>query len=87
MPFSCVWKSHASNRPFPSYFGPHYDSEASCKVFIMIISFHSYANKTNFHNKNSEMAYSLGTNITAKHRNVPHAAEFRSLASLNSKQC
>ena len=33
------------NRPFPSYFEPHYESEASCKVFIMKISFYSYAKK------------------------------------------
>ena len=26
----------------------HYESEAKCKVFIMKIIFHSYANKTNF---------------------------------------
>ena len=36
------------NGPFPSCCEPHYKSEAKCKVFIMIISFHSYANKTNF---------------------------------------
>ena len=34
------------NRPFPSYFEPTYESEAKCKVFVMKISFHSYANKT-----------------------------------------
>ena len=37
------------NRPFPSCFEPHYESEAKCKVFVKEISFHSYANKTNFH--------------------------------------
>ena len=60
-----------TNRPFPSCLEPHYESEAKCKVFVMKISFHSYANKTNFHMKsfalslafievhsNSEMAYS-----------------------------
>ena len=36
------------NTPFPSCFEPHYESEPQCKVFIMKISFHSYANKTNF---------------------------------------
>ena len=30
---------------------PHYESEAKCKVFVMKISFHSYANKANFHMK------------------------------------
>ena len=36
------------NRPFPSCFEPRYESEAKCKVFIMKLSFRSYANKTNF---------------------------------------
>ena len=59
------------NRLFPSCLH-HYKSEARCKVFVMKISFHSYANKTNFYMKsftlsfafynevhsNSEMAYS-----------------------------
>ena len=40
-----------SNRPFPSCFEPHYESEASCIVFIIEISFHSQANKTNFNMK------------------------------------
>ena len=40
-----------NNRPFPSCFEPHYESEAKCKGFLMKISFHSYANKTNFHLK------------------------------------
>ena len=40
------------NKPFPSCFEPHYESEAKCKVFVLLkISFHSYANKTNFHMK------------------------------------
>ena len=39
------------NRPFPSCFEPHYESEAKCKVFVLKISFHSYGNKTNFHMK------------------------------------
>ena len=39
------------NRPFPSCFEPHYESEAKCKAFIMKISFHSHANKTKFHLK------------------------------------
>ena len=39
------------NRPFPSCCEPHYESEAKCKVFIMKISFHSYANKTEFQMK------------------------------------
>ena len=35
-------------RPFPSCFEPHYVSETKCKVYIMKISFHSYANKLIF---------------------------------------
>ena len=46
-----VHSHQLQNRPFPSYFEPHYESEAKCKVFVMKISFHSYANKTNFHMK------------------------------------
>ena len=37
-----------ANRPFPSCFEPHYESEAKCKVFVRKIYFHSYANKTYF---------------------------------------
>ena len=40
-----------TKKPFPSYFEPHYENEALCIVFIMKISFQSYANKTNFHMK------------------------------------
>ena len=39
------------NRPFSSWFEPHCESEATCKVFITKISFQSYANKANFHMK------------------------------------
>ena len=44
------------NRPFPSCFEPHYESEAKCKVFVMKISFLSNANKTNFHMKSFALA-------------------------------
>ena len=40
-----------SNRPFPSCFVPHSESEVLCIVFIMTISLHLYANKINFHRK------------------------------------
>ena len=43
-------EANANNRPFPSCCEPHYESEGKCKVFVMKISFHSYANKTNFEN-------------------------------------
>ena len=36
------------NRPFPTCFKPHYESEASCIVLIMQISFHSNAKKNEF---------------------------------------
>ena len=39
------------NRPFPSYSELHYESEAKCIVYVMKISFHLYANKTNFYMK------------------------------------
>ena len=42
--------------PFPSCFEPHYESEAKCKVFVLKISFHSNANKTNFHMKSFALA-------------------------------
>ena len=37
------------NWPFPSCVEPHCKIEAKCLVFIIKISFHSYANQTNFH--------------------------------------
>ena len=36
---------------FSSCFEPHNESEAKCKVFFMEVTFHSNANKTNFHMK------------------------------------
>ena len=45
-------RTNEVNRPFPSCFESHYESEAKCKVFIMKIKFYSYANNTNFHIKN-----------------------------------
>ena len=38
-------------------FEPHCESEALYIVFIMKISFHSYANKTNFHMKALPMRF------------------------------
>ena len=35
----------------PSCNEPHYESEAKCEVFIMKISFHSYAKNNNSHMK------------------------------------
>ena len=53
------------NRPFPSCFEPHYESEAKCKVFVMKISFHSYANKTNFHMKSFALSLAFMVRFTA----------------------
>ena len=36
-----------SNRSFPTCFEPHNESEAKCKILVVKVSFHSYANKTN----------------------------------------
>ena len=52
-------------RPFPSFFEPHYESEAKCKVFVMKISFHSYANKTNFHMKSFALSLAFIMRFTA----------------------
>ena len=43
-----LWGS-MHNRPVQRCLEPHYECEAKCEAFIMKISFHSYANKTNFH--------------------------------------
>ena len=53
------------NRPFPSCFEPHYESEAKCKVFVMKISFHSYANKTNFHLRSFALSLAFIVRFTA----------------------
>ena len=50
------------NRPFPSCFQPHRKNEAKCKVFIMKISFHFYANKTNFRMKSFALKIGFTTN-------------------------
>ena len=49
--FQLQSKGNLYNRPFPSCFEPHYESEVNCKAFIVKLSVHSYANKTNFHMK------------------------------------
>ena len=57
-----------TNRPLPICFEPHYESEAKCKVFVMKISFYSYANKTNFHMKSfaSSLAFIVRFTATRK---------------------
>ena len=56
-----------SIRPLPSYCEPHYESEAMSIVFIMNISFHSYAKKTTctFHIKSFAPSLTLITGFTA----------------------
>ena len=56
------------NRPFPSCFEPHYESEAKGKVFIMKISFHSYANKINFQMKSFALSLAFIMSLTATQR-------------------
>ena len=53
------------NWPFPSCCKPHYQSEAKCKVFIMEISFHSCANKTNFHMESFAISLAYKMRFTA----------------------
>ena len=57
-----------TNRSFTSCFEPHYESEAKCKVFIMKISYHSYANKTNFHIKSFTLGHGFKMKLTATRR-------------------
>ena len=53
------------NRPFPSCFEPHHESEAKCKVFVVKISFHSYANITNCHMKSFALSLAFIVRFTA----------------------
>ena len=53
------------NGPFPSCFEPHYESEAKSKVFVMKISFNSYANNTNFHMKSFALSLAFIVRFTA----------------------
>ena len=46
-------------RPSQSCFESHYESEALCTAFIMKISFHLNANKTNFHMKNFALNFAF----------------------------
>ena len=58
-------KLTTDNRPFPSCFEPHYESEVKCKVFVMKISFHSSVNKTNFHMKSFALSLAFIVRFTA----------------------
>ena len=65
--FSSPLVRNANNRPFSSCFKSHYESEASCTVFIMNISFHSYANKTIFHMKTLHLTFVMRLKATWKY--------------------
>ena len=66
-------KKYKINRPFPSCFEPHYESEAKCKVFFfMKISSHSYANKTNFIVRfTATWKWSIGFVCEESSKNIP----------------
>ena len=64
-PGVCAALQSNANRPFPNRFEPHYESKAKSKVFIMKISFHSNANKTNFYMKNFALSLALIMKFTA----------------------
>ena len=52
-------------RPFPSFFEPHCENNAKCKVFVMKISLHSYANKSNSHMESFELSLAFIMRFTA----------------------
>ena len=67
---SCVRRNR-----HPICFESHYESEASCIVYILKISLHSYANKTNFHDHMKCFVLSLGNGQLFHlypHRLFPH---------------
>ena len=67
--FCTVWDG-AFVRHFPSCFKPHRDSEVSCIVFVTKISFHSNANKINFHMKSFAICLTFVMLFKAS-RNLP----------------
>ena len=44
-------KISSTSRPFPSFPGPLHQNEVKCSAFDIEMIFHSYANKTHFHEK------------------------------------
>ena len=62
---SIAGKTVDPNKPFPSCFELHYESEAKCKVFVIKISFHSNVNKTNFHMKSFALSLASIMRFTA----------------------
>ena len=65
------------NRSFSSCCEPHYESEANCKVLIMKTSFHSYANKTNFHMKSFALSLTFMMRFTTTRKWPIEAGERR----------
>ena len=65
-----------ANRPFPSCFEPPYENEATCNVFVMKISFHSYANKTNYHMKRFALRLAFLVRFTATRKWPIYLLEF-----------
>ena len=61
---ACFYGLWQLNRPFPSCFKPHYESEVKGK-FFMKISFHSYANKTHFRMKSFTLSLGFMVRFTA----------------------
>ena len=72
-----LWACNCVNRPFPSCFGPHYEGEAKCKVFIVKISFHSYANETNFYMKSFALSLAFIMRFTATRKWPIEAVDIR----------
>ena len=65
------------NRPYPSCFKTHHESEAKYKVFtFMKISFHSYANKTNFHVKSFARSLAFVMTLTTNEWRIECPKQF-----------
>ena len=64
-PLAITFQSEPCNRPFLSCFEPRYESKAKCKVFLVKISFHSRANKTNFRMKSFALSLAFIMRFTA----------------------
>ena len=67
--YNVRYKSSAVfNKPFPMWFEPDYESNPSYIVFIIKISFYSYANKTYFHMKSFAvcLTFVMGFKATRK---------------------
>ena len=52
-----------SNGPLTSFPGPLYQNEVKCLAFDMEMIFHSYANKTHFHQKGCALDLTLKVRV------------------------